>query len=346
LDLPGPFEVEKAANRMLERIAIACPQARIDGFSVQRMADRRYAHEVIIGMTTDPIFGPAIMFGEGGTAVELISDFALGLPPLNTNLARTLIERTRIARLLHGFGSHPPADIEALDRALVMVSQLVVDIPEIVELDINPLFADASGVMAVDCRIAVARVKGSGRDRLAIRPYPKEQEEVATLKDGTRVLLRPIRPEDEPNHHTLIARLSAEDFRYRFFGTTGAIPHSEMARLTQIDYDREMAFVAIPEGSDETWGVVRAITDPDDERAEFAVLVRSDLSGCGLGRTLMDKIIRYCKGRGNTSITGQVLNDNPRMLSFVESLGFVRGRRNDDGIIEVTLDLTAPTSVR
>ncbi|MGE5504548.1 MAG: bifunctional acetate--CoA ligase family protein/GNAT family N-acetyltransferase [Actinomycetota bacterium] len=342
LNLPGPFDVEKAATAMLERVRTTYPDARIDGFTVQRMARRPGAQELIVGVATDPIFGPVIMFGQGGIAVEVIADRAMALPPLNMHLAAELIGRTRVARLLEGYRGRPPADLEAIELALVQVSQLIIDIPEIVELDINPLFADAQGVIALDARITVQPAKG-GSDRLAIRPYPQELEEWFTLKnDGRKVLLRPIRPEDEPNHHVFVSKLTAEDIRFRFFGLVHELPHTEMARLTQIDYDREMAFIAeldLDDGRKETLGVVRTVTDPDNEKAEFAIVVRSDLKGTGLGKRLLSKMIEYCRARGTSAIVGQVLKDNFRMLKFVEHLGFVPLRTVDGDIVEVELDL-------
>jgi acetyltransferase len=298
---------------------------------------------LIIGVTTDPIFGPVIMFGQGGIAVEVIKDSAIALPPLNMTLARDLIHRTRVCwKLLEGYRGRPPADQDAICQTLMKVSQLIIDIPEIAELDINPLFADAEGVLAADARIRLAK-PASGADRLAIRPYPKELEEIFVLTDGQRVLLRPILPEDEPNHHIFVSKLTPEDIRFRFFGLVNDLPHTEMARLTQIDYDREMAFIAVPveRPQEETWGVVRTMSDPDNERAEFAVVVRSDLKGSGLGRELMRKMIRYCRARGTGQIVGQVLSDNTRMLTFVDQLGFKRLRMVDGNIVEVALDLRA-----
>ena len=346
LNLAGPFEVEKAANAMLERVAKSFPDARIEGFTVQHMARRPGAHELIVGISTDPIFGPVILFGQGGTAGEVIGDRAVALPPLNMRLAREMIERTRVYKLLKGYRDRPPVDLDAVCLTLTQVSQLVVDIPEIVELDINPLFADAQGVLALDARIKVAPIAPGVTHRLAIRPYPKALEEEFVMNGGQTALLRPIRPEDEPNHHVFISRLTHEDIRFRFFGLVHQLPHTEMARLTQIDYDREMAFVAtIPAaaGGTETLAVVRTVTSLDNERTEFAIVVRSDLKGSGLGRKLLTKMIDYCRGRGTRWMVGQVLNDNYRMLKFVESLGFVRGPYQQGDAAEVKLDLQSVT---
>lgn len=346
LNLDGPFEVEKAAHAMLERVKATYPDARIEGFTVQPMAVRKPGtQELIVGIATDPIFGPVILFGQGGVAVEVIGDRAVALPPLNLHLASELVQRTRVARLLKGYRGRPPANMDALHMALIQVSQMVIDLPEIVELDINPLRCDASGVLALDAAIKVAPPQRTGADRLAIRPYPAELEEMFTMTDGRPVLLRPIRPEDEPNHHVLVSKLTPEDIRFRFFGLVHELPHTEMARLTQIDYDREMAFIgelSLPDGGKETLGVVRTVTDPDNEAAEFAVVVRSDLKGSGLGKRLLVKMIEYCRSRGTNVIVGQVLKDNRRMLKFVEHLGFVQTKTIDGDIVEVEYDLKKP----
>ncbi|NFV79091.1 bifunctional acetate--CoA ligase family protein/GNAT family N-acetyltransferase [Magnetospirillum aberrantis] len=347
LNLETPFEVEKAANSMLARVQKTYPDARIEGFTVQKMASRKPgAQELIVGIATDPLFGPVILFGQGGVAVEVIGDRAVALPPLNLNLAADLVQRTRVASLLQEYRGRPPANLDALHSVLIQVSQLIVDFPQIKELDINPLRCDSEGVIALDAVIKVGPGT-KGPHRMAIRPYPAELEEIFTMQDGSgrKTLLRPIRPEDEPNHHVLVSKMTPEDIRFRFFGLVHELPHSEMARLTQIDYDREMAFIAEythENGTKETLGVVRTVTDPDNEKAEFAVLVRSDLKGTGLGKRLLVKMIEYCHSRGTGVIVGQVLKDNTRMLKFVEHLGFVQTKTIDGDIVEVEYDLSKP----
>ena len=343
LNLSGFFEVERAGHRMIEQLARTNPNFSVTGFIVQRMAHRPYAQELIVGVSTDAIFGPVIMFGQGGTAVDVVSDFSVGLPPLNTNLARAMINRTRVAKLLEGYSDHPPANIDAICKTLVMIAQMVVDIPEIWELDINPFFADREGVVAVDCRIRLIDCKES-HGRLAIRPYPQKLEEMVTLRPGRKVLLRPIRPEDEPNHHRFVAAMSDEDKRYRFFGQIKSLPHSEMARLTQIDYERDMAFIAVADG--ETIGVVRSMSTPDNQIAEFAVAVRPDQKGNGLARALMNKIIGYSRDRGTKRLIGQVLLENSRMLAFAESLGFRRGQMVESDVVEMVLDLQSGANLQ
>ena len=324
LHLESVDEARAAAAGMVKRIGELMPQARIAGFTLQRMVPRTNARQLFVAVTSDPLFGPVIVFGEGGRAVELLGDHAVGFPPLNLPLARELISRTRIDRLLQSHRDRPAADIDALCLALVKVSQMIVDMPEIVELDINPLFADERGVVCIDAHMRVQALAGR-TSRLAIRPYPKGLEQAARLRDGRDILLRPIRPEDEPAHHALIARMSPEDLRLRFFSYVRELRHAQMARLTQVDYDREMAFIATApdeHGEPETLGVVRTVTDPDNESAEFAVLVRSDLKGQGLGSMLMKKIIDYCRSRGTAEIKGLVLASNESMIGLARSLGF------------------------
>lgn len=343
LGLDTADEVREVTQTMHARITKHFPEAQITGFTVQKMAKRPQAHELIIGMTTDAIFGPIILFGRGGTAVEVIGDRAVALPPLNLSLARHLIQRTQVYRLLRGYRDRPPADFDAICLTLIQISQLIVDRPEIVELDINPLFADENGVLALDARVRVTTSPPTaGHKRLAIRPYPRYLEEVIKLPDGRAVLVRPIRPEDFPAHREFVEHITAEDLRYRLLGVNRDIPHSEMARLTQIDYDREMAFIAVApddDGKKETLAVVRTMTDADNMRADFAVMVRSDQKRSGLGTALMQKMIAYCKSRGTKEIAGQMLADNQAMLALTRKLGFEQCKLPDEQLCEVRLRL-------
>jgi acetyltransferase len=319
------------------------PEARFEGFSVQAMARRPEAQELILGAATDPVFGPVIVFGQGGVAVEVADDHAVGLPPLNAVLARDLVERTRVARLLAGYRNRPPADMDAILATLVQVSRLVCDIPEIVELDINPLLADAGGAVVLDARmrLALADRSGSTLDRLAIRPYPRELEETIAWNGGT-LLLRPVRPEDGPAHLRFFDALTPDDIRYRMFVRIRELQPSQLARFTQIDYDREMAFIATrpgPDGEPETLGVGRVVADPDNISAEFAVTVRSDLKGHGLGKLLMRKLIDYCRSRGTREIVGEALPQNNRIIGLVRKLGFVVQPTGEEGVRKFTLTL-------
>jgi acetyltransferase len=324
LNLKDEGELRQAAEQMLARVRELQPQARITGFTVQAMARRPLAQELIIGASIDPVFGPVILFGQGGTAVEVMADRAIALPPLNRVLARDLVSRTRVARLLAGYRDHPPARLEAVCDVLIALSQMLADLPEIAELDINPLWADHEGVIALDARLRVSRDAPSGAAHFAITPYPAELVETATWQ-GETIVLRPIRPEDEPQHRAFVEQLQPQDLRLRFFSTRRTLQRSELARLTQIDYAREMAFIAVrtrPDGSEQTLGVVRAITDPDNVEAEFAIIVLSDLKGLGLGRILMRKMIGFLSGHGTQRMVGHVLRENEQMRTLARSLGF------------------------
>jgi acetyltransferase len=343
LGLDGPAAVESAAETMLERVAKARPEARLDGFMVEQMIRRPGAYELIAGMTTDRQFGPVILFGHGGTSVEVTEDTALSLPPLNMHLAQNMIEETRIYRLLKGYRGLKPANMDAVALTLIKISQMVIDFPEIREIDINPLLADSYGVIALDARVRVAPAETTGAERLAIRPYPKELEETVPVEGRADLLLRPIVPEDEPAIHRGFAKLTPEEIRLRFGVPMKAMSHFAAARATQIDYDREMALVLADHnrpGEAEIHGVVRIHADPDNERAEFAIIVIHDLAGKGLGSLLMDRIIAYARRRGIGEIFGYVLSENTRMLDLCARLGFERRRDPDDaGITVVTLKL-------
>lgn len=352
LDLGSPAEVADAATHMLERVAARRPGAHIEGFTLQPMIRRPKALELIAGTHIDPLFGPVVLFGAGGTRVEVVADRAVALPPLNEPLARALVSRTKIAKLLAGWRDVPPADAAAVHRVLIALAQLMADEPRIAELDINPLLADADGVIALDARVRVDARAPGGAARFAIRPYPAELAESyewASAAGPRTVTLRPIRPEDEARHRDLLERTSPEDIRMRVFYSRRTIERSELARLTQIDYEREMAFVAVvpvapgtgPGGGDEeTLGVVRTVTDPDNAEAEFGILVRSDLQGANLGRRLMTKIIDYQRARGTQRISATVLRENTRMLALAKKLGFVsQAQPQEPGTMRVVLAL-------
>jgi acetyltransferase len=345
LNLTDSAAVREAASAMLSRVREARPMARLDGFTVQPMVQRPGALELIAGITTDLQFGPTILFGQGGTAVEIIDDKALALPPLNMQLAREVMSRTRIWRLLQGFRGRPPADLDAIALSLLKLSQLTIDLNGIAEVDINPLLADEYGVIALDARIRVAPPTKPPASRLAIRPYPKELEETIDLADGRTLLLRPVVPEDEPALRSGFAKLKPEEVRLRFFVPMKTLSHLQAARFTQIDYDREMALVltqpGIP-GTTDIFGVVRISADPDNERAEYAVIVRGDMTGMGLGIVLMRRIIDYAQGRGIGEIFGDVLRENTTMLRLCDFLGFTRSSLPDEpGIVRVSLGLRA-----
>jgi len=338
LDLQNEDQVFRAATDMLARVARLRPEARIDGFSVQRMVERRDAWELILGLAEDRTFGPVILFGHGGAAVERLADRALGLPPLNMKLARDMIEDTRVWRLLQGYGGQPAAAVDVIALTLIKVAQIAAELPEVAELEINPLLADSQGVVALDARIRL-RAEDAAARALAIRPYPRGLERQETLRDGRAFTLRPIRPEDEDALRAFGRHLDREDIRMRFFAPLAHLTHELAARLTQIDYDRQMAFVAVG-GESEVWGVVRLAADPDNVCAEFAIIVRSDLKGSGLGRLLMARIIGYARQRGLARLEGLVLRENDTMLDFSRRLGFqIAGVSDDPTVVRVVLEL-------
>lgn len=339
LNLDSPAAVKAAADAMLARVRSLKPEAHIDGFSVQAMAKRPGAHELICGLVDDPVFGPAVLFGQGGVAVEAAADKAIGLPPLNAYLAADLIARTRVSRLLKGFRDRPPADVEAIAGVLLALQDIAADLPEVAELDINPLWADQQGVLALDARVRLARPKAPGTTRFAIRPYPQDLVGEINDKAGRPFRIRPIRPEDAPEIQAMTAETDPEDIRMRFFTALRSLPEALVKRLTQIDYDREMAFVAMdPAGRGA--GVARLSCDPDFDRAEYAIIVRSDLKGRGLGRALMDRILSYARTRGVREVFGEVLAENASMRGLAQRLGFAETfAAGEPGVVEVSLKL-------
>ncbi|HTR84643.1 MAG TPA: bifunctional acetate--CoA ligase family protein/GNAT family N-acetyltransferase [Reyranella sp.] len=320
LDLDSPKAVREAVVVMHDKICTAAPGAIIDGFVVQPMIRRPHAVELILGAAEDPVFGPILMVGHGGVAAEVIDDKALALPPLDLVLAEDALSRTRVDRLLRGYRDRLPADREAVGRAMVQLSQLIAEVDEIAELDINPLLVDSEGVIALDARIVVHEPAGQERAaRLAIRPYPVELETDIEHR-GEKLRIRPIRPQDEPILTAFAGRMTAEDVRLRFFGPLREFSHELAARLTQIDYDREMAFLLLRE--DDLLGVGRLVADPDFEQAEFALTVASDRQGRGYGELLLRHVVDYARTRGIRRVFGLVLRENRRMLDLAARLGF------------------------
>ncbi len=328
LDLRGAAAVRTAAQSMLEHID------GVEGFTVETMVQRPGAFELILGISVDPTFGPVVLFGQGGVGVEAIGDTALALPPLDHDLARGLIERTRIWRLLRGFRGRPPVDLDALAGALVAIADMALLHPEIRELDINPLLADAAGVIALDARVRL----GDPADRVAsaIVPYPTALETTEAMDDGSQVRLRPIRPDDWTALRDFLGAVAPADIRARFHGAMRDFSDRLLQRLTQIDYDREIALIGFRDHDTLPCGVVRLHADPDWISGEFAILVRSDLHGHGLGTRMMRRIIAIARARGLGRIVGSVLRDNTRMLTLLRELGFHAEQSSGD---EVTMAL-------
>jgi acetyltransferase len=345
LNLGRAERVRDEALAMIERVKAARPDARIEGFIVQPMIHRPEAIELIIGTSTDAVFGPVVMFGQGGTAVEVVKDTALELPPLNGMLARSLIARTRVSRLLQGYRDRQPADLDAVVETLIRIAELAADHAEIAEIDINPLLADHAGVIAVDARIRIAPTSTKAAARLSISPYPREFSWEERLTDKTPVLLRPVRPEDEPMLQDIVAHMTPEDQRFRFFMPMKELSHQFAARLSQVDYDREMALLATTSDGKTALGVSRYSADPDNQQAEYAISVRSDWKGRGLGYILMSRLIGIAMQRGIGAMVGDVLRENKAMLELCRHLGFVIASHPDDpSALRVSLDLDPKSS--
>ncbi|WP_181699458.1 bifunctional acetate--CoA ligase family protein/GNAT family N-acetyltransferase [Chthonobacter albigriseus] len=354
LELTTAGAVKRATERILARARAARPDARIEGVTLHPMIVAPKAVELIAGVADDPVFGPIIVFGRGGTAVEVINDKALALPPLDVNLAHDLISRTRVSRQLAGYRDRKPVDRERLALGLVKLSQLIADEPRIREIDLNPIIADEQRVITVDARISIradtapeiSRVVPSvGHPRLAIRPYPADWDQTLTLKDGMVVRVRPLRPEDERLYPPFFARMTDEDMRLRFFARVRELGHAFIARLTQIDYARAMAFIAIEEATGEMLGAVRLHGDPTHTHGEYAIAVRSDLKGKGLGWELMRILIRFAHQEGYSEIRGEVLRENTTMLAMCHALGFeAHPEPESPEVMAVTLDVESAFS--
>ena len=341
--LKNPLEVLVAATSMLERVREFAPEAVIDGFAVQPMQSRHGAYELMMGVRTGRRFGPVIFFGQGGTEAEVIDDVAYALPPLNMQLARDLMSRTRLYRQL-STNRGRPVDLDDIALTLIKVSQMVVDLAEVIEMDINPIWVYSDRMLSLDANIRIEPGAAQGMQRLAISPYPKELEKRYDLPDGRVFLMRPILPEDEPELQELVKRIPPEDVRLRFFQPLRELPHEMAARLTQLDYEREMAFVVtepdcLP-GKGKIWGVVRCNADPDMEKAEYSILVDRNMTGLGLGPMLMRYIIEYAKNRGIKELYGEVLRENEAMLRLNRAFKFnIHATPDDPGVLHVSLPL-------
>ncbi len=336
LNLRTSAEVAQAADAILDRVRQHDPGARIEGLLVQRMARRSGGLELRIRLQQDPVFGPVILLGESGAEPR---EMVAALPPLNQALARYQIIGALKDGKIREQASPVRLDIDALGQVLCQLSELLLAFPEIQELDLHPLQACGEEMVILDARLVLAE-RGQQVLPLAIRPYPTELEEGAWLKDQSHVLLRPIRPEDEPAHKQFVRQVSDEDRYKRFFADVGELGHEELARMTQIDYDREMAFVAVGQDgpfSQQILGVVRAIASPDQSDAEFAILVRSDLKGLGLGKLMMEKIVRYARERGIGQLSGMTMPSNRGMINLAKRLGFKIDIQLEDGIVNMEL---------
>ncbi|RNJ41851.1 GNAT family N-acetyltransferase [Mesorhizobium erdmanii] len=342
LGIAAAAAAEEAARSVKARLRKHDPQADIEGYAVQPMVVRKQAQELILGVSRDPIFGPVLLFGAGGVAVEVTDDTAIALPPLDDVLAGDLIGQTRIGRLLAGFRDRKPADRQAIVAALNGLSQMVVDFPCLVSMDINPLLADTAGVIALDARIEIepGRVEEAGPNpALCIRPYPSGWDKEISA-GGARYQIRPIRPADIALYPEFLGRISPDDLRLRFLSPRKSFSDQMLKRLTQLDYDRNMAFVALDASTGALAGISRLSCDPDHVSAEYALLVRTDLQGHGLGWELLSQIVDYAKADGIRRIEGIVLSENSKMLAMCREFGFsLMHLPNEPGLVEAKLEL-------
>jgi acetyltransferase len=316
-------EVAQAFEDIVGRARGSKPDAKIFGVTVQTQVEKAPV-ELILGAKKDPHFGPLILFGLGGILTEVFKESVVDLPPLNLLLAHRLMERTRIFRILQGFRNIPPANLGELAEILVRLSQLVTDFPEIAELDINPLLISHGRPICVDARILLEPADAPPARHLIIAPYPNQYESDWLLEDGTPVLLRPMKPEDEGLVKELLENCSNQTLYFRYFRLIKSFPHSFLIRFTQNDYDREMGLTAfgVPPGPEVMMGVGRLVMDPDRETAEFAVIVADPYQGKGLGEKLIEEVLHIARDFGIKSLWGEVLAENVPMLSLMKKTGF------------------------
>ena len=335
LNVHNAVGVRDTYNQMVQAVTRLQPGARINGVTIQNMSSQKRGREVCIGLVTDDPFGPVITFGAGGTMIELINDRAMELPPLNQYLARRLIERTRVAETLGEWRGAAPVRMEALEQILLRVSEMVCELPQLREMDINPLIVDESGAVAVDARIVIDSAAPSMRNynHLAILPYPSHHEQLWPLRGGGEYTVRPIHPDDATMLQDFVRKLSPESRYFRFVSSMQELPTTMLSRFTLIDYDREMALVAVHRerhqdatgATTETArivGVSRYVTNPDRTTCEFSLVVADDFKGQGLGSRLMLSIMDFAREKGLTEIEGLVLTHNPTMLKLMRGLGF------------------------
>jgi acetyltransferase len=344
LSLSNAQAVRAAYHDITENIKRNRPGAHMDGISIQPMIVKPNGRELMVGVTNDPVFGPVITFGAGGTTVEVMGDASVTLPPLNVFLVRDLISRTHVSKLLGAFRHMPPADMEALESILLRVSEMVCELPMLMEMDINPLIVDENGALAADARVVV-QFRQPSADRyshMAIYPYPTHLVNRWQLADGTDITIRPIRPEDASLVQAFVRNLSEQSRFFRFMNSVQELSQSMLIRFTQIDYSREMALIAVSEqsGVEVELGVARFAINPDGETCEFALVIADSMHGKGLGQKLMTALMDAARTKGMKIMEGEVLRNNADMLHLMERLGFeVKTSADDDSIKAVRKEL-------
>jgi acetyltransferase len=341
LNLSSAHEVRAAYQHILDSVQHNRPNARMDGISIEPMIVKPNGRELMIGVTTDPVFGPVITFGAGGTAVEIMGDRAVALPPLNNFLVRELIQETRIARMLGTFRNMAPANMDVLEDVLLRVSEMVCELPLLKEMDINPLILDESGALVADARV-VLEYRQPSADRyahMAIYPYPTQLVSQWQLADGTDITIRPIRPEDADLVQAFVRGLSEESKYFRFMSSMQELTETMLVRFTQIDYSREMALIAVTLVQDKEIeiGVARYAINPDGDSCEFALVIADNVQGKGLGQKLMVSLMEAARSKGLSVIEGEVLSNNHNMLKLMTRLGFtIKTSEEDQGIMKVS----------
>ena len=338
LNLMNAAAVRAAYNETIEEVKRNRPDARVDGIAIQPMVSKPNGRELMVGVISDPIFGPVISFGAGGTAVEVLGDRAIALPPLNGFLARELIGGTRVAKLLSSFRHMPPVQMEALESLLLRVSEMVCELPWLREIDINPLIVDEHGLLAVDARVVVdyAPVSADRYAHMAIHPYPTHLVTHWQLPDGTDVTIRPMRPEDAAIEQEFVRHLSEETKYFRFMHAVQELSEDMLVRFTQLDYDRELALIAVTEekGRDVEIGVCRYAINPDGESCEFALVVSDQWQHKAIGHRLMGSLIDAARSKGLKTMEGEVMASNHEMLKLVGTLGFTIATSHEDSSIK------------
>ncbi|MDA2920806.1 bifunctional acetate--CoA ligase family protein/GNAT family N-acetyltransferase [Desulfobacterota bacterium AH_259_B03_O07] len=340
LDLNSKKEVEVAFKKIVENARAYNPKARIDGATVQRMI-KEMGYEIILGSKYDPLFGPVILFGMGGIMTEVIGDKAIGIPPLNSTLAKRLMEETKVYKLISGFRNRPPVNLDLLEEILLRLSHLVTDFPEITEIDINPLYVNENSIFALDARVIIKPSNIRSPEHMVICPYPHRYETHWKTKDEIPILFRPIKPEDEGMMLELFNTFSKRTIQFRFFELLKSMPHEQIVRYTQIDYDRDMAIVAVDEGSEteRILGVGRLSYHPNLEASELSVVVGDHWQGKGLGKKLLLFCIEIAKEKGVSKLWGDIMAENEGMIRLCKKLGFKINRMYDEGIAQATMDL-------
>ena len=338
LNIGSAQEVRGAYKQLLDQVGQKMPDARIDGVTIEKMYRSSNGRELMVGIIRDPVFGPVISFGSGGTAVEVMGDSAISLPPLNQRLAKDLINRTKVSKLLGQFRNMPAVDMEKLIDVLLGVSSMACELPWIKEMDINPMIADENGVVAVDARIVVGYPKMSTDpyNHLAIHPYPVHLVKKVQLNDGMDIVIRPIRPEDAEIEAKFVRGLSSEAKYFRFMNSLQELSQEMLVRFTQIDYHNEMALIAVTstDAGEEQVGVARYTTNLDKTSCEFALVVSDKWQGRGIAHQLMESLMEVARDRDLQSMEGQVLSNNTRMLELVASLGFSVENDPDDTAVK------------